>query len=133
MGRTLIAVKSCWRDLDAACHEAIRMTWAKDAWHTPFDLCFFVGQPDREKVQGDEFVLDCPDGYDELPYKTQSIIHYSLNGDYDHVFFCDTDTFIIPRLLAKCGYENYDYAGRFGAMPELGSYVQLQRRQKDLS
>jgi hypothetical protein len=122
MTRTLIAVKSCWRDLNRGDHDVVRNTWGRDAWHTPFDARFFMGEKDMALlILDDEIQLDCSDDYDSLPHKTRQILAWSTDQDYDHTFLCDTDTYIIPRLLAGCHYEDYDIAGRFGAMPALGS------------
>jgi hypothetical protein len=120
--RTLIAVKSCWRDLSRGDHSVIRKTWGQDAWHVPFDVRFFIGRDSEIWYElDDETHLDCPDDYDSLPHKTRAILAWSVDRNYDYTFLCDTDTYIVPRLLAKCGYENYDIAGRFGAMPALGT------------
>jgi hypothetical protein len=120
--RTLIAVKSCWRDLTRGDHSHIRNTWGRDAWHIPFDVRFFTGVRSVPWFTlEDEIHLDCPDDYDSLPYKTRAILGWSIDQGYDHTFLCDTDTYIIPQLLATCGYQNYDIAGRFGAMPALGT------------
>lgn len=121
--RTLIAVKSCWRDLHRGDHSHIRNTWGRDAYHIPFDVRFFTGKREETILWTleDEVHLDCRDDYDSLPLKTQQILLWSTERDYDFTFLCDTDTYVIPRLLAGCDYQNYDISGRFGAMPALGS------------
>ena len=68
----------------------------------------------------DEVTLDCPDDYDNLPAKTRKILEWSVRHKYDFTYLLDTDTFIVPRLLAQCGFEKYDIAGRFGNMPKIG-------------
>lgn len=118
----LLAVKSCQRDLDRGCHDIIRSTWGKDVPDVyGAYLRFFVGAvQEPEKIsQGDVFI-NVPDDYDSLPFKTREILRWSLRHDYDYTFLCDTDTFIIPRLLMRCGFEKYDVAARFGTIHPVG-------------
>lgn len=121
--RLLIAVKSCHRDANRGDHKSIENTWWSDAWHAPADCKFFLGEsPFRQYFSwSDEVYLDCKDGYDSLPDKTRNILKWSIAKDYDYTFLCDTDTYLIPRLLLTCGFEKYDIAGRFGQTPALGT------------
>jgi hypothetical protein len=49
----------------------------------------------------DEIILDAPDGYAELPFKTAKGCQWALDHGYSHLFKCDTDTYVIfPRLLS---------------------------------
>lgn len=119
MPRTLISVKSCERDCLRGDHEIIRRTWGSGIK----DLKFFIGRGCKMfdiDLRGDEVHLNAPDDYDGLPFKTREILRRFLNLDYEFVFLCDTDSYIIPKKLFSCGYENYDIAGRFGNMPALG-------------
>jgi hypothetical protein len=117
MPKLLIAVKSCIRDLDAGFHDCIRRTWLQDAKQLGIDVRFFVGQGLTERrvirYQPDETALACPDDYDSLPVKTQQICLWANGKTYPHIFLCDTDTFLIPRLMLASGYDRADYAGRF--------------------
>jgi hypothetical protein len=36
------------------------------------------------------------------------------NKLYTHMFLCDNDTFLVPRLMLQSGFVGYDYVGRFG-------------------
>ncbi len=116
----LIAVKSCVRDREAGHHETIRQTWGKDL---DADIKFFMGG--SSELRRDEIVIETPDpaydDYDHLPYKTQDIAWFSVSQGYDYTFLCDTDTFLIPRKLLACGYQNWDYSGRFGSSPAIGT------------
>lgn len=114
MNRLLIAVKSCWQDKDRGCHTAIRETWGKDVDNHHADLVFFLGDLNRETSESDELVLNCPDDYDSLPFKTKEILQCMLAFEYTHCFLCDVDTFVIPGKLMTSGYEQYDYSGSFG-------------------
>jgi hypothetical protein len=114
----LLAVKSCQRDLEAGHHKTIRETWGQDL--PDVDLRFFVGRGAPHMM--DELSVDVPDDYDSLPVKTRAILNWSsTTGRYDHVFLCDTDTFLIPRKLMACGFQNWDYCGRFGKSPAVGT------------
>lgn len=66
---------------------------------------------DRTALQGDEILLDAPDGYPYLPYKIRESRRWALNEGYDYIFKCDVDVFVHPMRLKYCGFENYDYMG----------------------
>jgi hypothetical protein len=132
VSKLLIAVKSCLRDVENGYNETIRDTWGKDIKGA--DLKFFIGDgwdpynpvsPEygnswSMRLEDDEILMHVRDDYDGLPYKTKWIAYWS-EVRYDHVFLCDTDSYIIPSRLIYCGFQNYDLAGRFGCMPKLGS------------
>src|SRR5271156_2746122 len=109
----LIAVKSCRQDLERGYHQVIRDTWGIDAVSLGIDLIFFTGNRNQSKgiLGWDEVSLDCGDEYADLPFKTREICQYAVACGYDYVFLCDTDTFVIPRLLLEVGFEAYDYYG----------------------
>src|SRR5208282_916190 len=110
--RLLIAVKSCAADLGRGYHQTIWDTWGKDVAPLGIDLVFFTGNFTPAKaLKTGEVILDCKDDYDSLPFKTREICRYSAARGYEHVFLCDTDTFIVPRLLLQVGFEPYDYYG----------------------
>ena len=87
MSKLLIAVKSCRADLARGFHDEIRKTWGK---YLP-NVRFFVGQGDTlSSLLWDEEVVNVPDDYDSLPFKTQAILRWGLAQDYSHFFLCDT-------------------------------------------
>ena len=108
--RILLAVKSCGQDRDKGYHRTIRDTWGKDVEKEGADLLFFVGA-DSHVNELDEVRVAALDEYHSLPWKTREIVRYTLSKAYDHIFLCDTDSFIIPRKLMKTGFENWDYFG----------------------
>ena len=110
MIRPLIAVKSCWRESGNGFNRAVRDTWGKDVKGA--DVGFFLGRFGLAGREA-EIVLDCPDDYNGLPYKTKAICKWVWNHDYTHLFACDTDTFVMPERLLNSGFENYDYVGHF--------------------
>lgn len=116
--RLLIGIKSCQRDLENGCHDTIRRTWGRDVREA--DLRFFVGQGGRASSV-DEVVVDAPDDYDSLPWKTREILHWSMDAQYDFTFLCDTDTFLIPSGLMNCGFEKSDVSGMFCTGHPVGS------------
>lgn len=111
--KILVAIESCERDLNKMHHVALRDTWGRDlnGWA---DLRFFVGRGGCS-LGGDEIRLDAPDDYDGLPLKTKALAKWVVEQQYDHVFKCDTDTFVRVDLLRQSGFEGHDYTGRFGA------------------
>lgn len=102
----LVAVKSC--QMHREYHQAIRDTWGRH-----LETIFFMGGSTGDH-SFDEVILNCPDDYLGLPFKTQAICKFVLDTSIDYLFFADTDTFIIPERLLKSGFENFDYVGRFG-------------------
>lgn len=123
MAKVLIAVKSCHDDLKQGCHDTIRKTWGRNV---PMfaHLKLFVGGGNIEYHPGDhadEVNLRCLDDYDSLPSKTKEICQWSWMRGYDFTFLCDVDTFLEPDRLMKTGFEKYDYSGRFGSSPAIGS------------
>jgi hypothetical protein len=108
----LIAVLSCQRDRALGHHETIRQRWSKDLADVS-DIRFFIGGSQRTDLLADEVWLDVPDGYQQLSLKTKGICNWMLEQGYDFIFKCDCDTIIMPDRFKTCGYENFDYSGRF--------------------
>lgn len=109
--KILVAVKSCNRDRIDGCHVAIRETWGKD-FPGNVDVRFFVGRGASELL-ADEIMVDAKDDLVALPVKVQKIAEHSVASGYDFTFFCDVDTFVIPKRLLDIGFEEFDYVGRF--------------------
>ena len=107
----LIGVLSCQRDRALGHHETIRQRWATLA--DVSDIRFFVGGEQPKDLMADEVWLDVPDGYPQLSLKTKAICAWVLNSNYDFIFKCDCDTIIIPDRFKVCGWEDFDYSGRF--------------------
>ena len=128
MAKVLIAVKSCHDDLKQGCHNTIRETWGRNVGVA--DLGFFVGYRSGPNLSifllNDEISIPCEDDYDHLPQKTRRILQWSLEQGYDFTFLCDVDTFLEPDRLMKTGFENYDYSGRFGSEPKIGTTFQYK-------
>jgi hypothetical protein len=112
VSRLLIAVLSCQRDRALGHHETIRQRWNKNIADVS-DIRFFIGGSQPTDLLTDEVWLDVPDGYQQLSLKTKGICSWMLTQGYDFVFKCDCDTNIFPDRFKTCGYENFDYSGRF--------------------
>jgi hypothetical protein len=96
-----IAIQSCAAYKER--RDAIRKTWLNDVPHG-IDKFFFVGSDCDDATK-----LDCGDTYDDCAEKQyQSMLYLQ---DYDHIFFCDDDTYVVPDRLLLCGFENHDYMG----------------------
>jgi hypothetical protein len=108
--RILLAVKSCQRDMRDGAHQAIRDTWAKDL-PPGVDVRFFIGGGQPFSLEEDEAWLFVDDGYWELTHKTRGICAYMCNQNYDFVYLCDTDTYLIPSKMLESGFEDYDFSG----------------------
>ena len=111
MKKILIAIASCERDSNNGFNNAVRETWIKDC---KVDYKFFrgIGNPtDKE----DEVLLDCKDDYLSLPEKTLEILKWSIEKNYDYIFKCDTDTYVVLERLLNSDFADYDYIGHFNA------------------
>jgi hypothetical protein len=125
MNKLMICVKSCNAHMEAGYHAVLRETWAKD--FPANTVKFFVGRGVGKNLP-DEVRLDCDDDYNSLPFKTQAICGWAASKVLDHLFICDTDTFVNAKALLACGYENFDYSGKIDkAFGETFPYVTVSR------
>jgi len=136
----LVAVKSCRADLDRGYHDVIRATWGQDLRNRNVLVRFFVGhtgadyflahpKADARTLKSDEVVADSADDYDALPFKVRSICHWVTTKNIDHVFLCDTDTYVNASRLLTCGYRRFDYAGKISKpIGETFPYDAVDRR-----
>jgi hypothetical protein len=108
--RLLIAIKSCQRDKNTGCHQAIRETWGKNL-PAGVDLLFFVGGETEPALEADERYVAVDDGYWTSTPKMIAIVKYAVWKDYDFALLCDTDTYLDVPALMRVGFENYDYSG----------------------
>ena len=111
MERVLIAISSCERDSNNGFNDAVRKTWLNNA---KVDYKFFKGIGGTES-HDDEVILDCKDDYLSLPEKTLEILKWALDNNYDYVFKCDTDTYVVLDRLLSSDFRNWDYIGHFNA------------------
>ncbi len=69
------------------------------------DTTFFVGEGESD----DAVSLNCKDDYSSCALKQLEMI--KRYEDYDHVFFCDDDTFVVGGRLLKSNFKQYNYVG----------------------
>lgn len=116
MIKLIVCVKSCQAHRNRGDHDVIRSTWGQDLKALGVETRFFVGKSTHEtkliRYVPDEVVLDCPDDYNSLPYKTRSICRWAAGKMLDYILVCDTDTYLKPKKVLNCGYETADYVGK---------------------
>lgn len=91
-------------------NEAIRSTWLKLV-PEEFDVRFFYGRGEHEKLSPDEVILDCDDSYQGLPEKVQRIVGWACKEGYDRVLKCDDDVVLSPSLLLNSEWNQGDFVG----------------------
>lgn len=74
------------------------------------DVRFFLGRGEAERE--DEVILDCGDGYNDLPEKTRAICRWSTGQGYENTVKCDDDTYLQVRRAIDGGVASHDYVGR---------------------
>ena len=99
--KLLIVILSSANNIDR--RQIQRDTWLKNI-NVPFK--FILGN-ESETQEPDILWADSPD--DNLPRKLISAYHISKNFDY--IFTCDDDTYVVVDRLLNCGYENHMYMG----------------------
>lgn len=136
----LVAVKSCREHLDRGYHDIIRGTWGQDLRSKNVLVRFFVGhqgtdyfmshpKADARTLKSDEVVADSADDYNSLPFKTRAICHWATTKNIDHIFLCDTDTYVKANRLLTCGYQRFDYTGKISKpIGETFPYDAVDRR-----
>jgi len=127
----LVAIKSCLVDLDRGCHDVIRSTWGA-ALRGRALLRFFVGAETDGRTsrvyKSDEVVVDAPNDYHSLPFKTRAICQWALGKNTTNLFLADNDTYVhVPKLLNP-EYLRYDYVGKISRpLGETFSYDAVNR------
>jgi len=108
--KLLLAVKSCRRDQQTGCHEAIRETWGSNL-PPGVDVRFFMGGEGHILMEADEVLLPVPDDYWTLTPKTKHICRHTVAHGYDFVYTCDTDTYLVPKRMLESEFAKYDFSG----------------------
>ena len=121
-------------------HQKIRDTWGKDVLAAGATLRFFIdtrlnvlrGGPKQDEVIV-PWLQPCKNGHPQWvskrgccqnywEFETKEILKWSLANGYDYTFLFQNDTFCIPRLLVKCGFEKGDVSGHWRKIEENLSY-----------
>ena len=105
----LILIGSCeaWRH--NGINQAARDTWIKDLGDS-FAYRFVLGK-ECQNPGPDELIVDAPDGYATLPYKTKAARKWATDNGYGYTFHCGADTYVIASRFKMINYEAYDYLG----------------------
>jgi hypothetical protein len=72
---------------------------------------------DARALKKDEILLDCPDGYLGLPWKTIESLKWAMERNYDGVFRIFVDTYLFPDRLARMGFAHDAIGWSFGCGP----------------
>ena len=108
MPKPCILVSSCKRDVENGMNLAVRDTWATDS-KLPY---FFILGDGNKQRWADEVILNVPDDYLSLPFKTKHSIEWAVRCGFTHIFRAFTDTFIdTHRLLYDSNYASHPYIG----------------------
>ena len=71
-----------------------------------------------EDLKDDEILIDCPDSYLGLPWKTNESLKWALERGYDGVIRAFTDTYMFPDRFVQADFRKYDAIGwSFGCGP----------------
>src|SRR6266566_7396131 len=105
--KLLIAISTCEAYELLGVNDAARKTWLPQAAENGFDVRFFIGTGGTPH-EGTE-LLDVPDDYNSLCYKTHACLRWAVKHDYAFVFSSYPDTYIRPERLRNSGFEQYDY------------------------
>jgi hypothetical protein len=104
-----ICIKSCQYDKSIGCHSAIRETWGRNLPDN-VDLYFFMGGEQCD-TDWDEKWVPVDDGYWPSMQKTRAITEFAVDENYDYIYLCDTDSYVIIKEMLKWPFEQYDYSG----------------------
>lgn len=109
--RLLIGICSCQRF--AAKRQAVRDAWFPRGLPT-VEARFFVGTDDAcaALAESDTVTLAVPDDYEHLPLKVVEFFRHALEThDFDYLFKCDDDTYLVPERLLELADGRADYVG----------------------
>jgi hypothetical protein len=89
--------------------DAQRQTWLKNT-NIPYKFVLGNEADILEAQEPDILWTDSPD--DNLPRKLISAYQrVSDRYDFDYIFTCDDDTYVVVERLLDCGFENHMYMG----------------------
>jgi hypothetical protein len=109
--KLLVAVSSCQSFEENGSNQTIRDCWLNECSANGLDYKFFHGHGAEPK--DDVVLVDCPDDYGHLTFKTRENRRWALANGYDFVFQCFPDTYCRPERLVCCGFQDFDYFGDF--------------------
>ena len=106
--RILIGICSAGRYAER--RSGIRETWLRDL-PPNVHAEFFLGLADGPVEEGTVRV-NAPDDYEHLPQKVMEYFRYALRvHDFDVLFKCDDDTYVVPKRLVRLASLDADFIG----------------------
>lgn len=133
----LVAVITCQKHV--AMRDAIRESWSSGSVEG-IRVLFFMGDAGervecRDGSSGDVVILPgVADDYDHLPAKVRAAFRWLvLNYDFDWVFKCDDDTYVVLERLKDLAGEGHEHVGDadfvgYRGLPSGGAGYLLSRR-----
>lgn len=131
MNNLIVAVKSSFAELQAGAHDVIRATWGQ-ALRGRAQVKFFLGRKSQEiagaqrslhptwensySPKSDEAILEVPDDFNNLVWKTRGICQWAMDRRFDHLLIVNTRTIVYPKKLWTSNYPIADYAGTFNGV-----------------
>jgi len=110
MQKIFVAICSCNKDKSVELRSACRRTWISKI-PEGIDYRFFVGR-NYTGNETDVIQLDVDDSYIRLPNKVRLIYEWvNCNVNYDYVFKCDDDSYVILDRLKELIIDNHDFIG----------------------
>jgi hypothetical protein len=126
MNNPIVLVMACRRDKDSGLLNALRQTCYAQS-RVPYQ--FILGQGNSAE-NDDETVVNAPDDYESLPWKSQSAQKWAAERGYDWTLKTDSDTYVYTSRLQVPQERKHtlptgdeiiwpaDYVGHFWNHPE---------------
>lgn len=93
--------------------QACATTWVGRLRKSPnVEVVFLVGTGTAEAwLDGDVLHLPCGEGYSALVHKIREFCRWALTQDFDYLFQCDDDTFVVADRFLEYDPAGRDYVG----------------------
>lgn len=121
--RLIIGALSCTNAKYQSRRMKCQQTWLPELEAAGAEVLFLVGVGDTidkprlvERKEhgriGLELQIPCPDTYEALPQKTAAFCRWACaNREFDYLFKCDDDTYLVPRRFLNVDLQGVDYLG----------------------
>jgi hypothetical protein len=109
--KTVVGILTCAGHL--ARQEACRETWVRRLTASPdVTVVFLEGAAvQAATLHGDVLALPCGDDYYSLAHKTAEFCRWALARDFDYLFKCDDDTFVVAERFLRFDPRGREYIG----------------------
>jgi hypothetical protein len=93
--------------------QACRATWVPrlDAAQNVRVVFLRGGSADGAHLHGDVLALPCGDDYNSLVHKSREFCRWALTQEFDYLFKCDDDTFVVADRFLRFDPSGRDYIG----------------------